>query len=138
MKRTVLEVGLAAVAGWCALVLPVILDPNRQRHRAAFLPFMRDAVEGIQVYSLGRLFGVGLLLGLIGRAPILMLGLASIATFPLWSAIDLVMRSDAHNLLPIEWFFYLVYGFIATAGVSVGRVALKYWHGLGNAKPEKP
>jgi hypothetical protein len=76
------EVFLAAVAGMAVIVLPVAADPLHTHYSAAFLPFMRDAVEGMKLYSLGLLVGVGLLLGFFGRGSVLLTGPATMLLFP--------------------------------------------------------
>lgn len=117
--RSILEMAVAIVLGWCVVVLPVLLDPATRHYPAAFMPFMRDAVEGLKVYSLALLFVLGLGLGTFARTPPWVLGFASVATFPAWSAVDMAMGGD-HNLFPIEWMFYGFYGVIASAGATLG------------------
>ena len=104
------------------MVVPVALDPGAHHHQAAFLPLMRDAVEGMRVYSLALLAGIGILLGVFGKGPVWLTGPATMAAFPLWSAIDMAMGED-HNLFPIEWFLYGVFSLCGLAGALGGRVA---------------
>jgi hypothetical protein len=118
--RLVFEVIAAVTAGWCALVLPVILDPPARYYETGFLPFMRDAVESGRPYSLALLFGVGVALGILGTASPWVLGFAAVLTLPAWSATDLILQGG-HNLLPAEWFIYGMYGFIGCAGALSGR-----------------
>ncbi len=107
------------------MALPVILDPAPRDYEAAFMPFMRDVVEGMKPYSLALLFGVGAGLGALGTAPSWVLGFVSVATLPAWSAVDLAMGGTGHNLLPIEWFVYGLYGLVATSGALTGRALRK-------------
>ncbi len=62
MRRFHIEVLLALVTGWCALALPVFAT-DHTHYDAAFLPVMRDVVEGIRPLSLGLLFVAGVCLG---------------------------------------------------------------------------
>jgi len=110
---------LAAVAGFCAYVLPVALDPAARHYDAAFLPLVRDAVEGMKPYSLALLFGIGIIFGLLGRAPFWLTGPATMAAFPIWSAVDMALGGE-HNLFPIEWFIYGVVSLCGLAGGVVG------------------
>jgi len=119
-KRVALEIFLAAAAGFCAYVLPVALDPAARHYEAAFLPFVRDAVEGMKPYSLALLFGIGVIFGLLGRAPVWLTGPATMAAFPTWSVLDMAFGGD-HNLFPIEWFLYGVFSLCGLAGGVVGR-----------------
>jgi len=121
------EVAIAAILGFAAVVVPVLADPGRRRHDAAFLPFVRDAVEGMQLVSLPLLAGAGLLLGLLGRAPVWLVGPATMLAFPLWSTIDLIWDTafgagDNHNLLPFEWCVYAGLSLLGLAGAYVGRL----------------
>jgi hypothetical protein len=123
--RASLEVAIAAGAGLCAIVVPVVLDPGRPHSTDAFLPVMRDAVEGMHMSSLALLAGIGLLLGLFGREPVLLIGPATMAGFPAWSALDIVTGHD-HNLLGIEWFLYGVFSLCGLAGAVVGRLLWRF------------
>jgi hypothetical protein len=119
-KRVAVEMALAAAAGFCAYVLPVALDPDARHYEAAFLPFVRDAVEGVKPYSLAILFAIGVTFGLLGRAPVKLTGPATMAAFPVWSVVDMALGGD-HNLIPIEWFFYGIISLCGLAGAVVGR-----------------
>jgi hypothetical protein len=119
-KRIAAEMLLAASVGFCAYVLPVALDPAVRHYDAAFLPFVRDAVEGAKPYSLVLLFGIGILFGLLGRAPFWLTGAATMAALPLWSILDMALGGD-HNLFPIEWF---IYGLLSLCGVAGGVVGI--------------
>jgi hypothetical protein len=118
--RVTAEILFAAASGFCAYVLPVALDPSTRHYEAAFLPFVRDALEGMKPYSLGLLFGIGFVLGLLGRAPVWLTGPATMAAFPVWSVLDMALGSD-HNLFPIEWFIYGVFSLLGLAGGIIGR-----------------
>jgi hypothetical protein len=118
--RTGTELLIAAAAGFCAYVLPVALDPGVRHYDAAFLPFVRDAVEGMKPYTLLLLFGIGAIFGFIGRAPAWLAGMATMAAFPVWSAADMALGGD-HNLFPIEWFIYGVISLFGLAGAVIAR-----------------
>ena len=112
------ELLLSVVGGWAAIVGPA--GNASQEYEAAFMPMMRNAVEGMSGASPALLFGLGVLLGAVGRSPVVLLGVASVATFPLWSAIDMAQGGD-HNLFPIEWFIYAALAAFTTAGAFLGR-----------------
>jgi len=121
-RRVTIELGTAVVAGWATMALPVLLDPGMAHHEAVFLPFMADVVEGMKPYSLPLLFGVGVVVGVVGVGPSWLLGYATVATLPVWSVLDMAMGGTGHNLLPIEWFLYGVYGTFAATGALIGRL----------------
>jgi peptidoglycan/LPS O-acetylase OafA/YrhL len=122
--RVSLEVVVAAAAGLCAVVVPVILDPGTTHYSAAVLPVMRDAVEGMHLYSLALLVGIGILLGPFGKAPVWLTGPATMAAFPVWSVIDMAMGQD-HNLFPIEWFLYGLVSLCGLAGALAARLVCR-------------
>jgi len=119
-ERVAVEILLVAAAGFCAYVLPVALDPGTRHYDAAVLPFVRDAVEGMKAYSLVLLFGVGVLIGVLGRAPVWLTGPATMAALPVWSALDMAL-GGSHNLFPIEWFLYGLFSLCGLAGAVAGR-----------------
>ena len=123
MQRFHIEVLLALVTGWCALALPVFATDHTD-YDAAFLPVMRDVVEGIRPLSLGLLFVAGVCLGVFAAAPTWVLGLGSVASLPVWSAIEMFMGED-HNLFPIEWTIYAFYALPSTVGAILGRAIRK-------------
>jgi hypothetical protein len=121
--RITFEIFLAALLGTAAIVIPVLLDPEAKYLQAVFLPFM-GAVERMGVLSLITLTGVGVTLGRYGRAPYWLLGLSTVALLFVWSVIDQRMATaaglDRHNLLPIEWFSYLVISIFPILGSRLG------------------
>jgi hypothetical protein len=125
--RRALELLTVALAGAAALAFPVLTGQAGRGHEAAFLPFMADVAEGVQGSSLLLLLLVGVVAGVFGKSPAVLLGLASAALLPLWSAVDVVMGGGGHNLLPFEWLIYGVYGVIGVAGAVGGRVVARRW-----------
>ena len=122
--RSVVEMATAAVLAWCVMVLPVLLDSERRRSSdAVFLPFMADAMYDTAPYSLPLLFVLWLLLGVFGKAPALLLGLATIAPFAMWSAIDTAMGGRSFELFPLEWVVYALGGAVGTGCIALPRIA---------------
>ena len=132
-QRVAVEIGLAAATGFCAYVLPVALDPDARHFDAAFLPFVRDAVDGVKLYSLAMLFGIGVVFGLFGRASVWLTGPATMAALPVWSFVDMVLGGE-HNLFPVEWFIYGVFSLCGLAGGVVGRRARLRYKGAAQSR----
>jgi hypothetical protein len=135
--RVVAEVVLVAACGLAAVVVPVALDPAHKPYDAAFLPIVRTAVEGMESRSLAFLAAIGFVAALVGRAPWWLLGVATVAALPLWSAVDVVAgsvqgRSD-HNLLPFEW---AIYGALSGCGIFGAGVARWVRTGLFDSSPK--
>jgi hypothetical protein len=120
--RLVAELLIAFVLGAAILILPVVMDPTHRQYASAFLPVVRDCVEDLKPYSLLLLVGLGLVMGATFRSPVVLLSVASVAVFPLWSAIDTIVgKGEGHNLLPFEWLAYAFYGAFTLLGCGVGR-----------------
>lgn len=123
MFRVLSEILLGAVLGTAAIVVPVLLDPSTTYLQAIFLPFM-GAVERMGLGSIIALTAVGVFLGRFGRSPFWVLGLSTVSFLFVWSFIDQRMAAvagfDRHNLLPIEWFSYLVISAFPIMGAGFG------------------
>jgi hypothetical protein len=120
-KRWLLELVLVCALGFLALSIPVLAGFTKTGNQAAFLPFVRDVVEGMGGLAIGLLFLVTVVAGFVCRAPALLIGPASVAVLPLWALMDMVL-GGSHNLFPIEFFFYGVEAAIGTAGALLGRL----------------
>ena len=66
------------------------------------------------------LFGIGVTFGLLGRAPVMLTGPATMAALLAWSVVDMALGGE-HNLFPIEWFFYGILSLCGLAGAVLGR-----------------
>ena len=119
-NRTLLEVFLAASFGLAVVVIPVALDPNARQYEAAFLPIIRNGIEGMKIYSLLLLIVVGAIFGYFGQAPVWLVGTATMAFFPIWSLVDMLM-GGSHNMFPFEWLFYGLFSIFGVIGVGIGR-----------------
>ena len=61
-------------------------------------------------------------MGVAGRGPSWMLGIATTVTLPIWSVIDLARGGD-HSLLGVEWIFYVGFSVFGLTGAVVARIA---------------
>ncbi|MFN0205646.1 MAG: hypothetical protein ACKVS6_04955 [Planctomycetota bacterium] len=124
MKRTLIEMFLAACLGMAVVIIPVALDPNSKKYDAAFLPWIRNGVEGAKPISYLLLVIVGAIFGYFGRGHFGFVGMATMALFPIWSCLDMFMGND-HNLFPIEWIFYGIQSLLGMLGAGIGRFIAK-------------
>ena len=106
------------------VVIPSAIDPNTKQQPAAFLPIIGNAVEGIKPISFLLLVVVGAVFGYFGRGHFGLVGMATLAFFPVWSCLDMFMGND-HNLFPIEWFFYGMLSLLGMLGAGIGRFIAK-------------
>src|ERR1700722_15120859 len=125
--RLCVEVFLAATAGMVVVVLPILIGGEHRHNSAVFIPVIGNAVEDVKLYTLGFLFVLGLVIGIFGRAPVLLVGSATMLAFPIWSLIDMLVGGTGHDLWPMEWFFYGVESLPGLAGAVIGRVAKRWW-----------
>lgn len=128
-RITIIEMLLVATAGCAAIVVPIAveLDPALAVHRVydvAFLPIMAKAVEGMKGYSIVLVAIVGLVAGGVFRSPAWLLGFSTMAVFPVWSLIDVLMGAS-HNLLPVEWAIYFGISLFGVLGAVLGRYIQK-------------
>jgi hypothetical protein len=111
----------AAGAGMTAFVLPVLADPPRLWPSAPLFPVVREAVEHPRPAAFLGLAVIGLVAGLAGRAPWALLGLASMALFPVCTMAEIAADGRSHNLFPLEFVMYAVYALPAVGGAAAGR-----------------
>lgn len=110
-----LVAALYAGPGYLALWLPWKLEVRSGRKVAA------NPVDGLQLISLPILFGIGLLLGLVFPRAASRLGMFSVAVLPVVALVEMAKDPSSHNLFPIEFLFYALYGLLAVAGAALGR-----------------
>lgn len=122
----IVELLVMALLGGMVMVIPVVMDPSSIRYDAKFLPLIRTAVEGFKFYSLGLIFILGVMAGILCKSPAWLLGLSTITIFPLWSLTDMAMGAS-HYLLAVEWAVYLFVGLCGVAGVVAGRIFRGYY-----------
>ena len=78
-------------------------------------------MEEFGAVSLFLLFIVGLSVGWFrGASPVLM-GVCTMAAFPLISILEMGIDPTSHNLLPFEWILYLFESVPGIAGAFVAR-----------------
>lgn len=121
-RNMLIEYLLAFLCGAAILILPVVLDPDHVKYPATFLPGISDAVEGLNLYSLGLLMLFGALLGIYAKSSAILLAICTVSVFPIWSIIDIASGGDGHNLLPFEWAFYAFYSVFPLVGISSARL----------------
>ena len=90
-------------------------------------PWVRTGVENIGAANLVTLFVVGGALGALfcGRGrpawPFLV-GMGTMALFPVFAIAEMFADPTSHNLFPFEFVMYFLVGLIAVAGAYVGYV----------------
>ncbi len=111
----------AAILGLVGVALAGELAPPLSGHESPLFPAVDRGVEGMNGASL-------VLLGLAGFAPAafrrahpLLVGISTMALFPVLSIAEMVADPTSHNLWPFEWFFYALETLPGILGAFLGR-----------------
>ena len=105
--------GAAAALGVAAVVLAVhghAVDGSA----SPVFPAVARGIEGLNGWSVIFLIVAGFILGVFGKAHPLLIGLATMAFFPMMSLVDVIVDSTSHNLLPFEC---AIYAFLTVPGI---------------------
>lgn len=123
--RNLSSILASVILGAAAIVTPAFEYSVREDEKGAFGGLVYRAVEGFQpMIVVPLLILAGYLSSRIARIHPLVIGACSIAVLPMWSVLDIVLgdpSTERHNLLPIEWLFYLVLGLAASGGAALER-----------------
>ena len=112
---------LSAALGVIAVVTPVLFMTTGPSHRAPLFPWVHVAVDGFGVMAVLGLFAAGLITKLIFRgASFWLIGLSSMAPFPVMAALEMLIDPRSHKRFPIEFVFYLAASVFATVGALSG------------------
>lgn len=120
-RRVILSLAAAASLGVAAVVAPVLFDPTIKRYDAPLFPLIRTAVEGFHGTSLLLLVAAGYVVGMFGVASPITIGLATMATFPVLSAAEMIVDPTSHTLWPFEWLLYAFGAIPGTVGAYLGQ-----------------
>ena len=142
---------MAMALGVGAVCLPAYFQGLPPR-TAPLFPWVSTGVEGLGITNLVLLFVAGITLGVLfcrrgtairhppepGDYPDLrevleiikplLLGMATMALFPLFAFAETIADPTSHNLWPFELVMYFLLGLVAVVGAYVGRFAMR---GLG-------
>jgi hypothetical protein len=122
--------------GLAAFVAPVAIVPPARHHDAPLFPYLRDAVEEVGWMSLVALFVAGVVLGLLFRAAHpFRLGMLAIVLLPAAAIAEMFVDGAGHNLFPIEFGFYFVYGLVVVLGAALVRGLRRRF---GRRNPDDP
>ncbi len=113
--------GAAALLGVGAVVLGVYGRGTVEGGASPLFPAVARGIEGLNARSVALLIGAGFIPGALGKAHPLLIGLATMALFPIMSVADVVVDGTSHNLLPFEWAIYCVLTCPGILGAFVGR-----------------
>ncbi len=109
--RLYIEIFLAAAVGSAELFIMHLADTYPSCGRYEF------------IYPLL----VGLLLGIFGRAPVWIIGPATMLSMPVGMVVDMFTGGHGLNLWPIALMFYGVLSLIGLTGTAIGRWAKRWW-----------
>jgi hypothetical protein len=113
--------GAAALLGVGAVVLGVDGRGTLEGGTSPLFPAVARGVERLNGWSVGLLLLAGFIPGAFGKAHPLLVGLATMALFPIMSLADIVVDQTSHNLWPLEWGIYTVLTAPGILGAFLGR-----------------
>lgn len=111
---------LSAGLGLVAVVTPAFFMTTAPSHRSPLFRLVHVAVEGFGLAAVFGLFADGLITRLAFRAPFWLIGLSSMAAFPIMAIAEMLIDPRSHSLFPVEFFFYAAECLFATLGAIVG------------------
>ena len=92
-----------------------------KQYEAPLFPLIRTGIEGISTWSFGLLFLSGFGMKYFSNLSGWKIGLTIMALFPIIAIFEILVDSSSHNMLPIEFIFYLVYSIPAILGAYLAE-----------------
>ena len=111
---TALYLLLTALLGLGAVILPVFILPDIRMYESPLFSIVRTGIEGLNYLSIILLIFSGFIVRLISSKKSWLIGLFTMASFPILALIEMVIDPKSHNLFPLE---FLMYGFISVFGI---------------------
>lgn len=111
---------LAAILGLVSVTVPPLLNTGTKYYNSPLFPWVVTGIENLSLSTIGFLFLSGMLLGLLCPEHPWLLGLGTMALFPILSLIEMVVDSSSHNLLPFELFLYMFMTVPGIIGAYIG------------------
>lgn len=112
---------LASILGLISIVIPTLFMPELKQYEAPLFPLIRTGIEGISTWSFGLLFLSGFGMKYFSYLSGWKIGLTIMALFPIMAIFEILVDSSSHNMLPIEFIFYLVYSIPAILGAYLAE-----------------
>lgn len=120
----------ASVLGFLGFFGPTIVHALRSGQSVSAETFV-SAVEGGGLLQLCLLGVSGIIVGYFFRIPLWVIGVSTVISLPIWSLIDMQLAYaegvERHNLLPLEWLFYAVYGLPGMLGAWISQRWFRSW-----------
>jgi hypothetical protein len=119
---------IAAVAlGLISIIAPVFVL-SRTHYDAPLFPLVRSGIEGMSSLTFAFLLVSGVLLGIAFPRHPLLLGICTMAAFPLLAIAEISVSPTSHNLWPFEFVIYGLVSLIAVLGAFIGRFIYRRTH----------
>jgi hypothetical protein len=112
---------LATILGLISIVVPTLFIPELKQYDSPLFPLIRTGIEGISTWSFGLLFLSGFGMKYFSKLSSLKIGLTTMALFPIMAIFEILVDSSSHNMLPIEFIFYVLYSIPAIFGAYLAE-----------------
>ncbi len=116
-----LSCGAAAILGVIGVVLAGRLSPPPSGYDSPLFPAVDRGIEGLNGLSLVMLAAAGFVPAAFRKAPPVLIGMATMALFPVMSLAEMIADPTSHNLWPFEWFLYGVETLPGLVGAFLGQ-----------------
>lgn len=113
--------------GLISIIAPVFIL-SRKHYDSPLFPWVRTGIEGMSSLSALLLFLSGLALGYKFPKHPFLVGICTMAAFPLLAFIEMLADSKSHHLFPIEFFICGLISLIAVVGAYIGRSVYGFTH----------
>jgi hypothetical protein len=126
---------LGAVLGLISIIIPPIYIVHVKAYDSPLFPMVRTGIEGMSLWSLLFLFLSGMFLGIIYpkhepsygmffgffySKQALLLGISTMALFPILAFLEMMTDNNSHSIWPIEFVLYGVATIPGIAGAYIG------------------
>lgn len=111
---------VSSVMGLISIIAPVFIL-SLKHYEAPLFPWVASGIENVSLLTVFLLVLSGLALGYKFPKQPFLLGICSMAAFPLLAIIEMLVDSSSHNLFPLEFLYYGVISLIAVVGAYIGR-----------------
>jgi len=120
-RRSLIAFVFSAILGIVAITAPVLLGSDAKLPAAPISGVVRAAVEHAGVLTLVGLLIAGAIVRYLVAAPVVLIGLGTVAVLPLLAIAEMFVDPTSHNLWPFEFVFYGIGSIPGILGALLGQ-----------------
>lgn len=130
MKKYILPTIIAPILGFLSFAIPILVaTPKKIMYGGNDIFSLTRIVyeKFLPIPTIAALISVGFILSIIQPKHWLIIGISTIAWFPLLSIFELLMGKGSHNLFPFEFLIYVVLMLPGLLGALGGRMVKRHF-----------